>query len=378
LVGVFIYLFVTVLLFVARCHYPEDEELIVMFRDHRSELEQLRTMMEYDHAPKFSKSDFLGYEFEKREFTGKFSAPALLDALKACGVLPQPKTTYSGKPIHPKPLKALNYILEDSTNLHLRFKDITLPKEAEVLLRRESPLNRNERKELNRLIIQTAFPDKCPKTFSPEERPQKLVGVIAAGGIPVPEASTAMESLNRVLSGPGLQDKFTEIALPKDAEPLAAQASSLSEGERIKLNRLILQAAFPRECPDPRGSRLWAISDSWALERWLGLTCSYEPREASLNSLGVSNERFKRYLRLLRGVAYKNASIDGRGNQITITVHVAGLLFVGQATFKGYAYRRNSPDPKEIVPSLDFGEPKHRPIFYRHLEGNWYLYRSEY
>jgi len=231
-----------------------------------------------------------------------------------------------------------------------------------------------KRPELEQLRIMfendTAPRFSQPEFISVEKTPGKLIKAIAARGVLVPEAPTQIDSLNRLLSGSSLHDKFSDIHVPKDAEPLLAQVSSLSEGERIKLNRLILQAVVPQECPKP-GSKLQGVYDSSALGRWLGGAPTQYPE--NLDLIGVPKERIKQYQVLLRSIRYRSANIEGSRRGISITVYVVGLS-IGGATSKGYVYRRSPPDTKEITPTLDNKKPKNRATFYRHLEGNWYLF----
>jgi len=91
-----------------------------------------------------------------------------------------------------------------------------------------------------------------------------LVKALAADGIEVPKATgyfgqgagqyliqvtCEIESLNKLLSGSVLTQTGSQVSLPDDGMDLLLQAANLTESERAKLNRLILEAAFPKQCP---------------------------------------------------------------------------------------------------------------------------------
>jgi len=76
-----------------------------------------------------------------------------------------------------------------------------------------------------------------------------LLNAIKADDIAVPEAATEIEQLNRLLGGSSLYPKFKAVALSKEAERLVARESRLSGNRRMRLNRLLLEAAYPLKCP---------------------------------------------------------------------------------------------------------------------------------
>lgn len=81
----------------------------------------------------------------------------------------------------------------------------------------------------------------------------RLIEAITARAIEVPQAPTEIERLNQLLSGGSLLDQFKEITLPEEAAWMVERdmPRQLDE-ERIRLNRLILEAAFPKQCPRNR------------------------------------------------------------------------------------------------------------------------------
>ena len=76
-----------------------------------------------------------------------------------------------------------------------------------------------------------------------------LLEAIIAGGVIVPEATTEIESLNKLLSGESLHAKLKGVTLPEEATRLIERVASLNENERIRLNRLIIKSAYPLKCP---------------------------------------------------------------------------------------------------------------------------------
>ena len=86
--------------------------------------------------------------------------------------------------------------------------------------------------------------------FSGQFKIRLLKEAILADNIPLPAARSELESLNNLLKGRSLhlQPKLCNIC-PPEAVDLSKRESTLELEERIKLNRLILEAAYPLECP---------------------------------------------------------------------------------------------------------------------------------
>lgn len=76
-----------------------------------------------------------------------------------------------------------------------------------------------------------------------------LLKAIVARYIEVPEAPSVIKSLNRLLHGPSLGVEHPFLSLPEEASELRKRQSTLSDEERLRLNRFILESAFPRHCP---------------------------------------------------------------------------------------------------------------------------------
>jgi len=87
------------------------------------------------------------------EFVGPFTTRDLIAAITADGI-EVPKATSE--------IESLNNLLSGSS-LRSKFPRISLSKETEDFLKRELTLNSEERKQLNRLILEAAYPLKCPK-----------------------------------------------------------------------------------------------------------------------------------------------------------------------------------------------------------------------
>ena len=75
-----------------------------------------------------------------------------------------------------------------------------------------------------------------------------LLESLKADGITVPEATNEIESLNKLLRGNVLTRIGAHVFLP-ESNDLMRFLSSLSERERVRLNRLNLEAAYPLKCP---------------------------------------------------------------------------------------------------------------------------------
>jgi len=177
--------------------------------------------------------------FYMDEFCGQFSTHGLLEAITAGGIrVPKARTE----------LESLNTLL-NSDALHQRFKGIPLPEVMKRLVRSVSRRTGNKRARLNRLILETVFPKECPKN---------------------PPAGTELESLNRMLMGTGLHQQFKRLVLPKVARNIPRRKSELNDNERTRLNRFILEAAYPRECPK---HRFLALGNFKTVERTFGRIC---------------------------------------------------------------------------------------------------------
>jgi len=76
-----------------------------------------------------------------------------------------------------------------------------------------------------------------------------LVAAITARGIEVPEAPSEIESLNKLLRGPKLHLPYSHIFLAEEGKELLKREATLSDEERLGLNRYILQDVFRWKCP---------------------------------------------------------------------------------------------------------------------------------
>lgn len=85
--------------------------------------------------------------------------------------------------------------------------------------------------------------------FGGDSTPEALLALITADGIRVPQASNPIESLNTLLSGSSIRSHFPNVALPHVPVDLVSRGTSLRPAARTKLNRLVLEAAYPNSCP---------------------------------------------------------------------------------------------------------------------------------
>lgn len=92
-----------------------------------------------------------------------------------------------------------------------------------------------------------------------------LLAAIAADGIEIPKTTTEIESLNLLLKTNKLHEKYKNIPMnfsePQMVRDLMRRASSLTEKERIRLNRFVLQEVHQQKCP--------ALGDKWEAEEQL-------------------------------------------------------------------------------------------------------------
>ena len=85
--------------------------------------------------------------------------------------------------------------------------------------------------------------------FVGQMTPEGLIAAITVSHIPLSAATTNIEVLNTLLSEARLLPCFPGIILPGGAADLVRRESTLRSTGRIKLNRLILEAAYPDACP---------------------------------------------------------------------------------------------------------------------------------
>lgn len=96
------------------------------------------------------------HTFLADEFKNQYSSNALVQTIKHAGL-----KVPAGK----DDVDILNRLL-NSKELTARFARLSLPQEARALQARKKPLQDDELKRLNRLVLETAFADKCPKSLS--------------------------------------------------------------------------------------------------------------------------------------------------------------------------------------------------------------------
>lgn len=111
----------------------------------------------------------LNHLFGRTARGGNFTTRGLIDAITAQGIEVPEVITEPNDPQATKEIERLNRLLSEGRRLHERFKEkIILPDEAKDLAERESSLSQDERIRLNRLILDAAFPEQCPKNrYSP-------------------------------------------------------------------------------------------------------------------------------------------------------------------------------------------------------------------
>ncbi|MFA6561194.1 MAG: hypothetical protein WCV00_04740 [Verrucomicrobiia bacterium] len=212
------------------------------------------------------------FEFTRNEFSGRFTIRRLLDAITADGVFPPsagvPNFLMNEffKPFSMRGLleiiradgiqvpkatteiESLNKLL-NSNVLYRRFKKTPPSRVVKCLLEKVVKRSGVERLKLNRLILQRVYPEECPK---------------------YPPAQSELESLNWMLRGTGLHRQFKHCVLCEEAKHLMQRISELNDNECTRLNRFILEAAYPQECPK---NRFLALGEFKNVERTFGQIC---------------------------------------------------------------------------------------------------------
>ena len=87
---------------------------------------------------------------------------------------------------------------------------------------------------------------------------EALLEEIEQAGLPMPDKTKFRGDLNKLeyfLNMKNLHTKFPKLKIPSEANSLIQQ-KTLNKTERWKLNRLILEAAFPVQCPKIHKNRL--------------------------------------------------------------------------------------------------------------------------
>lgn len=85
--------------------------------------------------------------------------------------------------------------------------------------------------------------------FSSWEVPPRLLEKIEKDGIKVPDGDGYIGRLNNLLKVRGLSGYFSKIQLLSEAAGLLTRETELDQRELMRLNRLVIEAAYPNECP---------------------------------------------------------------------------------------------------------------------------------
>ncbi|MBF0387859.1 MAG: hypothetical protein HQL20_08395 [Candidatus Omnitrophica bacterium] len=76
-----------------------------------------------------------------------------------------------------------------------------------------------------------------------------LTRALKSSGIKIPEGKQDLAAINDLLNGPELKRRFPRLKLPQEAAILKDSKKPLAKEELRRLNRLIMETAFPDECP---------------------------------------------------------------------------------------------------------------------------------
>ena len=132
---------------------------------------------------------------------------------------------------------------------------------------------------------------------------------------------------------------------------------------------------FPKNRPALEQLKAMAESDGpiHFLSDWM------EPKDV-LARRRINESRLSEYQRLLKNVKW-GLSVGIRSDShtnILVTVYAWGFS-IGSSGEVGYAYLPIFPKAEQVLPSLDYKYDKEHSykIFYRHIEGHWYLFRAD-
>jgi hypothetical protein len=211
--------------------------------------------------------------FLMNEFFSPFSIRRLLEVIAAGGIQVPDATTE---------IESLNKLL-NSNVLYRHFKKkAPSSKVVECLLEKAAERRGVERLKLNRLILQRVYPEECPQ---------------------FPPAESELESLNRMLRGTGLHRQFRHLVLCKEAKRLMKRESELTDNDRTRLNRFILEAAYPQECPK---NGFLALGEFKNVERTFGRICKSNARQ------------WKPYYKRLFDTYFANAGNDPKLRRLVV------------------------------------------------------------
>ncbi len=85
-----------------------------------------------------------------------------------------------------------------------------------------------------------------------------LMEAVKRSGVSAPEGDDDVARLNNLLKTRELRNNFPDLKLPAQADDLIKRAAELTEKERMGLNRLVLEEAYPEQCP-----RAYILADGY-------------------------------------------------------------------------------------------------------------------
>ncbi len=218
-------------------------------RENRLKLEE-----EFKECPKSVNGEL----FSSSEFKGISSIQTFLDKIRSYGYAPDGLE-----------VDILNNWLKFA-NLYQYFPKLELPESATELLRRVATLSLAERVRLNRSILETAFPDDCPKAVPHDTQAEAIIAIMQDMDI---KDERTEESLVSVIEGKGfvlkgananekiynlMYDNLFQYTLLNESGftwPLFLTAWEV-EGRKKKISsetanavRSILEKLYPQETP---------------------------------------------------------------------------------------------------------------------------------
>ncbi|MBI5684285.1 MAG: hypothetical protein HZC54_04335 [Verrucomicrobia bacterium] len=132
--------------------------------------------------------------------------------------------------------------------------------------------------------------------FGKDLTADSLVKALRADGIVTPEANSAIQSLNEILQSARLDQIAKRVSLSKEGTNLMQRGATLTAPERTRLNRLLVETAYPQTCPK-EGKELAKIlmlsglKTRPDLETWGERICKYHYQKPGLPMTANPKER---------------------------------------------------------------------------------------
>ncbi|OHE81085.1 MAG: hypothetical protein A2107_14410 [Verrucomicrobia bacterium GWF2_62_7] len=169
---------------------------------------------------------------------------------------------------------------------------------------------------------------EVPKVTSEIASPNPAVKKSPQRPVSVPKVPSEIASLNRLLFGKNLYGSFKGLDLSREAKELQRRSlipdepECLSHYERTKLNRLILEAAYPLKCPKKQTPYALPLQD---IRRMVFA-------DETVNSEDSVRTRRKTWIVLASGDTLTNPRLRCEGLTDKLYVFAESVALVGQTS----------------------------------------------